>query len=97
MKAIFISFNQAYYEDIIRIMDYNNIRGFTYWDNVAGRGSNTGDPHYGDHAWPTMNGVIWSVVDKEKVELFLKMLNKLDSQSTEQGLRAFVLNIEQTI
>lgn len=97
MKALFISFNQAYYEDILRIMDYNSIRGFTYWDNVAGRGSNTGDPHYGDHAWPTMNGVIWAVVEEEKVSTFLKMLNKLDNQSVEQGLRAFVLNVEQAI
>ena len=31
MKAIFISFNQAYYEMILSIMDRNNIRGFTYW------------------------------------------------------------------
>lgn len=39
MKAIFISFNQAYYEMILSVMDRNNIRGFTYWDEVQGRGS----------------------------------------------------------
>ena len=39
MKAIFISFNQAYYEMILSIMDRNNIRGFTYWEEVQGRGS----------------------------------------------------------
>ena len=37
MKAIFISFNQAYYEMILSIMDRNNIRGFTYWEEVAAR------------------------------------------------------------
>jgi hypothetical protein len=52
MKSIFISFNQAYYEMIIGIMDHNNLRGFTYWDVVQGRGSKTGEPHYGSHAWP---------------------------------------------
>ena len=31
MKAIFISFNQAYYEAIVSIMDRNNLKGFTYW------------------------------------------------------------------
>ena len=41
MKAIFISFNQAYYEMILSVMDRNNIRGFTYWDEVQGRGSKT--------------------------------------------------------
>ena len=29
MKAIFISFNQAYYEAIVSIMDRNNLKGFT--------------------------------------------------------------------
>ena len=62
MKAIFISFNQAYYEAIVSIMDRNNIRGFTYWEEVQGRGSKNGEPHYGSHAWPTLNSAIqqWS-------------------------------------
>ena len=55
MKAIFISFNQAYYEAIVSIMDRNNLKGFTYWDVVQGRGSKTGEPHYGNHAWPTLS------------------------------------------
>lgn len=97
MKAIFISFNQAYYEIILTIMDRNGIRGFTYWDNVMGRGSSSGEPHYGDHAWPTLNGVIWAIVEEEKVEKFMKLLHKLDSQSPAQGLRAFVLSVDQTI
>ena len=46
MKAIFISFNQAYYEMILSIMDRNNIRGFTYWEEVQGRGSKNGEPHW---------------------------------------------------
>lgn len=97
MKAIFIAFNQAYYEDILSIMERNDIKGFTHWDNIAGRGSRTGEPHLGSHAWPTMNGAFFTVVEDEKVERFLKILNKLDSQSEQQGLRAFVLNVEQTI
>ena len=97
MKAIFIAFNQAHYEDIIAIMDRMSLRGLTYWDNVAGRGTRTGEPHYGDHAWPSLNGVIWLVIDKEKVDRFLAMLHKLDNQSEQLGLRAFVLNVEKTI
>lgn len=43
MKAIFISFNQAYYESIVNLMDRINLRGFTYWNEVQGRGSHTGE------------------------------------------------------
>lgn len=97
MKAIFISFNQAYYETILAMMDRNNIRGFTYWEEVQGRGSKTGEPHYGSHAWPTLNSAIFTMVDDEKVDLFLNLLHQLDNQTEALGLRAFVWNIEKSI
>lgn len=97
MKAIFIAFNQASYEMIVSLMERNNIQGYTYWESVAGKGSRTGEPHLGTHAWPTMNSAILTMVEDEKVDRFLKLLHKLDTQSEEQGLRAFVLNVEQNI
>ncbi len=97
MKAIFISFNQAYYEMILSIMDRNNIRGFTYWEEVQGRGSKNGEPHYGRHAWPTLNSAILAMVPDEKVDPFLDLLHKMDLQTEAQGLRAFVWNIEKSI
>ena len=81
MKAIFISFNQAYYEMILSIMDRNNIRGFTYWEEVQGRGSKNGEPHYGSHAWPTLNSAILAMVPDEKVDPFLDLLHKMDLQT----------------
>ena len=97
MKAKFISFNQAYYEMILSIMDRNNIRGFTYWEEVQGRGSKNGEPHYGSHAWPTLNSAILAMVPDEKVDPFLDLLHKMDLQTEAQGLRAFVWNIEKSI
>ena len=97
MKAVFISFNQAYYEIILNIMDHNNIRGFTYWEDVQGRGSETGEPHYGSHAWPTSNSAIMAVMDEGKVDNFLDLLREADKQSEKLGLRAFVWNIEKAI
>ena len=97
MKAIFISLNQAYYEMILSIMDRNHIRGFTYWEEVQGRGSKNGEPHYGSHAWPTLNSAILAMVPDEKVDPFLDLLHKMDLQTEAQGLRAFVWNIEKSI
>ena len=58
MKSVLITFDQAYYERIIATLDRLNCRGFTYWEQVRGRGSKTGDPHYGSHAWPSMCSAI---------------------------------------
>lgn len=97
MKAIFIAFDQAYNEQIIAILNNNNVRGFTRWEEVQGRGSKTGEPHFGTHAWPSLNSAILVMVDPEKVRSLLNQLRKLDLTSDLMGLRAFVWNIEDGI
>ncbi len=89
MKAIFISFNQALYDQIIDLMDELGIRGFTCWETVTGRGSSTGEPHYGTHAWPTLNSAILTFVDETVAPLFLDRLKQMDEASQMQGLKAF--------
>ena len=97
MKSILIVFDQAYYEQILSILRGNNIRGFTSWEEVHGKGSKTGEPHLGTHAWPSLNSAIMTVVEDEKVQPVLADLKALDQTSDLMGLRAFVTNIEAMI
>ena len=68
MKSVFITFDQAYYEQIIGTLDRLNCRGFSYFEQVKGRGSKTGEPHFGSHAWPSMCSAIITMVDDNKVD-----------------------------
>ena len=95
MKAVFISYNQALTEKVTEIIDSLNIRGFTQWTEVFGRGSQTGEPHMGTHTWPEMNNVHLCMVDDGKVEPLLSKLKELNAQAQEHGLRAFVWNAEK--
>lgn len=97
MKAVFIAYDQAYHEQIIAIFNYAHIKGFTAWEQVQGRGTNTGEPHFGTHAWPSLNSSILTVIPDEKVKSLLAELRKLDQTSTLMGLRAFVWNVEDGI
>jgi nitrogen regulatory protein PII len=97
MKAVFIPYNQAYKERLIVILEKMNIRGFTMWDQVQGRGTDKGEPHYGDHAWPTMNSSILTVIPDEKVDELLKKIHEMDMKTEMQGIHAFVWNIEKTV
>ncbi len=94
MKAVMIILDQAHYDIIVDKLDRLNIRGFTSWKEVYGKGSNDGFPHYGSHAWPSVNNAILTVVADEKVEGLLSYLRELDNESANLGLRAFVWNIE---
>lgn len=93
-KAIFIAFDQAHKEDVIRVLDKHLVRGYTLWENTHGRGSADGEPHYGSHAWPSLNNSILSIVDSSKVQTLKDSLQTLDEESPQLGLRVFVWSIE---
>ncbi len=79
------------------MLDHFNCRGFSYFEQVKGRGSKKGEPHFGSHAWPAMWSAIMSVVEDEKVDPLLEALHQLDVATEKLGLRAFVWNIEKSI
>ncbi|MDR2119349.1 MAG: hypothetical protein LBP64_00550 [Tannerella sp.] len=97
MKSVLITFDQAFYDRIISTLDHLNCRGFTFFEHVQGRGSKTGDPHYGSHAWPSMCSAIITVVEDRTADLLLDALHEIDAQTERLGLRAFVWNIEKNI
>ena len=97
MKAVMILIDQAHYDQIVENLGTLNIRGFTSWKEVYGKGSKDGIPHYGSHAWPSVNNAILTIVEDDRVPQLLNFLKELDSESPNLGLRAFVWNIEQAI
>ncbi len=97
MKTVFISYDQAHQDNVIEALNDSNVRGYTFFESVGGRGTKTGEPHLGSHAWPSMNSAILAVVKDEQVDPLLNRLRKLDVDNPLLGLRAFVWNVEQSI
>ena len=52
MKAVFIAYDQAYNTEVVEALEKLSCKGYTMWQDIAGRGSETGLPHEGSHAWP---------------------------------------------
>ena len=97
MKSVMIVFNQANTERVEYMLDKLGIRGFTFFEQVQGRGSVDGEPHRGTHTWPEMNSALITVVPDEKVAELLLTVRKLDARNKSVGVRAFVWNIEQSV
>ncbi len=97
MKSVFIVYNQANTERIEYILDTLEIRGFTMFEQVQGRGSKTGEPRRGTHTWPEMNSAIITIIADEQLHELLEAVRKLDMRNPEVGIRAFVWDIEQTV
>lgn len=97
MKSVFIVFNQANTERVEYMLDMLEIKGFTFFEQVQGRGTNGGEPRRGTHTWPEMNSAVISIVEDEKVFSLLQAVRQLDARNPEVGVRAFVWNVEQTV
>jgi len=97
MKSVFIVFNQAFTSRVEYLLDELGIRGYTFFEEVQGRGSESGEPRRGTHTWPEMNSAVITVVADEMVPELLRTVKKLDARNKEVGIRAFVWNIEQSV
>lgn len=92
-----IVYNQANTERVEFLLDELGVRGFTFFENVQGRGTVNGDPRRGTHAWPEMNSAMLCVVEETMVEPLLEGVQKLDLRNKEVGVKAFVWTIDQMV
>ncbi|MCE1202182.1 MAG: hypothetical protein LWX09_08815 [Bacteroidia bacterium] len=97
MKAIMIVFNIAHSERVDFVLDQLGIRGFTWLDDVKGRGSVNGEPRMGTHTWPEINSAVFTIVEDEKVDPLLEKIVKIDAINEEVGIRAFVWDILKAV
>ena len=97
MKAVMIIYNQAHTERVEYLLDKLGVKGYSLWENVQGRGTNTGVPHLGTHAWPEINKSVLTVVEDDAVDEILATVKKIDSINEEVGIRAFVWNVEKAV
>jgi nitrogen regulatory protein PII len=94
MKALFIVYNQAQTEKVEYLFNKLNIKGFTRWTDLTGRGSVDGRPHMNTHTWPEQNTARLAVVEDDKVDSILDGVKRLDEENKDVGIRAFAWNID---
>ncbi len=97
MTAIFIVFDQALKELVVEALSSNLCRGYTLLPDAAGRGTKTGEPHLGTHAWPSTNSAILCAAEDQRVDKLLEHLHQIDLDNPLLGLRAFTWHIDKTI
>ncbi|MBR6305687.1 MAG: hypothetical protein IKR38_02765 [Bacteroidales bacterium] len=97
MKALFVAYNQAYNQEIVDLLEKMGQRGYTVWEEIGGRGTLDGEPHLGNHAWPTQNHALFSVMEDGLAIKVLESLREVDASNPKLGLRAYILPVEYTL
>lgn len=97
MKAVFVVYNQAYNQEVVKTLEDLGQRGYTVWEEIGGRGTLDGEPHLGSHAWPTQNHALVSMMEDSLAGKVMEALRSLDAANPKLGLRAYILPVEEAL
>ena len=94
MKMVCVAYGEALDKDVMGLLDQVGAGGYTKWTLVEGVGRTSG-PHLRSHVWPKGNLVVMVVVEDEIAGLLVDAARRLKRDVSTEGLKAFVLNVEE--
>src|SRR5690625_4597605 len=97
MKFMMIVCNMILCDEFMELMQTLNMSGCIRWDDGKGRGTDDGEPHLGTHIWPGLNSAFLVIVPEQRVSTLLEGVREIEKTGSQQGIRAFVWNIEQVL
>ncbi len=95
MKLVMICYNEAIDDEVTELLNKMDIEGYTKWTKVLGKGK-TSEPHLLSHIWPKANNVIAVVVTEQVAQTILQEIRNTKTRIGTEGLKAFVLPVDQT-
>ena len=94
MKMVWIIYNQAIGEEVDRCLKICGVECYTKFPLVHGIGQHSG-PHMGTHVWPATNSLLAIVCDDERKDKILEQVRSLRDKFKKEGIKAFVMRIEE--
>lgn len=94
MKLVMICYNEAIDDEVTELLDKMDIKGYTKWTKVLGKGQ-TSEPHLLSHIWPKANNVIAVAVEEEIAHTIMDKLRSMKTQVGKAGLKAFMWSVDQ--
>jgi len=94
MKFVMICYNEAIDDEVTELLEQANVEGYTKWTKVLGKGRTSG-PHLFSHIWPKANNALFTVLPEEIAADIFEQVRKLKTQVAREGLKAFMLPIEE--
>lgn len=94
MKMVFIMYNIAINEEVMQVLKEVGIGEYTRWEKATGCGKTSG-PHLGNHIWPAVNSVLAVVLEDDKKDKLIVQIKELRKRLGREGIKAFVLPVEE--
>jgi len=94
MKLVIICYNVAIGDEVLEVLKEIGISSYTRFEEAQGVGKLSG-PHLGDHIWPAVNSVLVVALEDDKKNKLMEKIKELRKDLGKEGIKAFVLPVEE--
>jgi len=96
MKMLMIICPDNRREEVHKILHQQGVQGFSEMAGIKGEGK-TGK-HFGTHTWPMESVMLLAVVEADKAKALIEAMKECSTRLfPEEGMRAFVMPVEEAI
>ncbi|NIM02922.1 hypothetical protein GTN66_02055 [bacterium] len=96
MKLIFLVYNVVIESKVMEELEKVKVKSYTKLPSIHGAGTHSA-PHLDTHVWPEVNHGLFIAVEEEKKDEVLNRMKELKSIYKKEGLKVFVLPLEEAI
>ncbi len=94
MKMVLIVYNQVMDEEVMEVLKGCAVQNYTRAANLHGKGAASG-VHHGNDIWPGVNNMLYVACPDEDARTILSCVRNLRNEFGHEGIKAFVLPLEE--
>ncbi len=93
-KMVMISYNEAIDNEVMEILNECALKNYTKVLGVFGRGTTSG-VHLGNDIWPGRNNILYVACENQDAKKLLAKIKDARKTLGTEGIKAFILPIEE--
>jgi nitrogen regulatory protein PII len=94
MKMVMLVYNEALEDEVMEVLGNCGLEHYTKVPAVFGKGAASGT-HLGNDVWPGRNNILYSACEEKQTRQMLSCVRQLRQRLGREGIKAFVLPVEE--
>ncbi|MBI4706943.1 MAG: hypothetical protein HY761_03335 [Candidatus Omnitrophica bacterium] len=94
MKMIMVVYNEALDIEVMEMLGQCDVKYYTKLNGVFGSGQASG-VHLGNDIWPGRNNILYAACSEAQAKQILDCVTELRKKLAKEGIKAFVLPLEE--
>lgn len=94
IKMVMIAYNEAIDAEVMEVLENCGLKNYTKITAVYGRGTTSGT-HLGNDIWPGRNNILYVACEEKQAKQILSCVRELRKKLGYEGIKAFVLPVEE--